>query len=930
MKPSNRAVIHAATCEMTSLLCTADIDNGIKWLLGPVCYARFGAMQHVWLREVYNTQKVPSGLLRGGRDGLLKFLRKYDSERAHSRKQSVDQLKEAVRKVYLGRVDQLLNQEDRYQIAYNIPDFPSPDHVSSIELLFRLMTETKYLQVRLRLQKVFVLLCGQIMSPPETYQSLLEYCGEWKTQRDRQHLQHAKHFVYRLCQLSKSDMQAILLAICERYEAVGNIPTSEYQPMLTHLYQGTEALLGYLRQTLSFDFDTSSKSISIPVSTDVKDLKEPSNHVTDCQTLLSSIKDTEEDVVMIDDIKVDPYDAVTGENKSNSSDAGTGENMSKVYINNTEDDGVMTDDTNLDPYNAVTGENMSTSYNSKAETCGRMSDSSNVGTDENTSYSPPAGMDETISNSSKVVTGLNDRGKRTRTTTKIYDPSDHKAVKTRKTKNIKKRKVSNTIMDVKTARELLESQGFVVIEKTASKRHMKPKSSKKRQNVHVTSIVDAVRSRQRADLIVDLKFGERCTDCGMLMIDTDVGTLSIPDLNIRLRQENISVCILRSAKGQTEEEEKKGKERKEEQEKKETKETEEKEAKDEKEEKEKMEEIEEKQTMEEKEENHEKKREEEKDIKRTAQDDYLDPAIALGQLGAFITLLDQWKRDGENKRRPRLSRKWSDIEKALSDTKQAMLVLESSSWNILKYVDASTFKRWWTTVVDKIFKGTTWPYECPVSCTGLHLKGDRLLSRLQDHCAKTLPESKDVDELTIHLAFGLLIGGMGSPPHCDTMTNILSHLTNTNGLEDVHVHLVLAVGYLIQGKKYFWALPPKDDYTKKFLDFYRDRPPTDITEEQQVFRDDILNGTIPHPFQGSFSMGWPTETDWDDMKFAGISNHFHPVIAGDRYIVMDGVLHAVCNDVDLQPVSVAHDDSWMGGYSDLATFHPKLGSTCRT
>ena len=54
------------------------------------------------------------------------------------------------------------------------------------------------------------------------------------------------------------------------------------------------------------------------------------------------------------------------------------------------------------------------------------------------------------------------------------------------------------------------------------------------------------------------------------------------------------------------------------------------------------------------------------------------------------------------------------------------------------------------------------------------------------------------------------------------------------------------------------------------------------------------------------------------------------MIAGDRYIVMDGVLHAVCNDVDLQPVSVAHDDSWMGGYSDLATFHPKLGSTCRT
>ena len=75
-------------------------------------------------------------------------------------------------------------------------------------------------------------------------------------------------------------------------------------------------------------------------------------------------------------------------------------------------------------------------------------------------------------------------------------------------------------------------------------------------------------------------------------------------------------------------------------------------------------------------------------------------------------------------------------------------------------------------------------------------------------------------------------------------------------------------------------------------------------------------------------MGWPSERNWDAMKTEGINNHFHPVFAGDRYIVVDGTFHAVCNDSDLQPVAVAYDDHWIGGHSDLSRLRLKYASTC--
>lgn len=184
--------------------------------------------------------------------------------------------------------------------------------------------------------------------------------------------------------------------------------------------------------------------------------------------------------------------------------------------------------------------------------------------------------------------------------------------------------------------------------------------------------------------------------------------------------------------------------------------------------------------------------------------------------------------------------------------------------------------------------------------------------------------------MTTFLAYGILIGGKGSPPHVDSMTNIMSRFIDDTGNDNYLVDLEVAIGYLIQGKKYIWALPPKGGKSKLYLEFYRDKPSQLDTVAEQLWRGDIYSDGVPHPFQGEYSMGWPTEAEWDAMKGAGIHNHFHPLLAGDRYIVMDGSFHAVCNDPDLQPVSVAADDAWVTGYSDLCYLRHKLASTCKT
>jgi hypothetical protein len=228
-----------------------------------------------------------------------------------------------------------------------------------------------------------------------------------------------------------------------------------------------------------------------------------------------------------------------------------------------------------------------------------------------------------------------------------------------------------------------------------------------------------------------------------------------------------------------------------------------------------------------------------------------------------------------------------------------------------------------------MFVGTTWPFACNVSLMNMNLLPKEQHDELR---AALFSEAKDMnlDECIVDFAFAVLIGGKGSPPHVDTIANLLRP-NNTSGKQrDWMVDLTLAIGYLIQGVKYFWALPPKGQHARRYLEYYEQRPPPSMTTAQKLFRKDILEGRMPHPFQGKYSMGWPSETDWRGMmENKGIPNHFHKLVAHDIYIVTDGSFHAAWNSPDYQTASVAHDDAWAGGQPDLRSLTAKLTSDCK-
>ena len=125
------------------------------------------------------------------------------------------------------------------------------------------------------------------------------------------------------------------------------------------------------------------------------------------------------------------------------------------------------------------------------------------------------------------------------------------------------------------------------------------------------------------------------------------------------------------------------------------------------------------------------------------------------------------------------------------------------------------------------------------------------------------------------------------------------------------------MGVVIQGVKYFWAIRPKGKPIQDYLSWCRVNPPPELTVKQRDVRRMLLDGHMPYPFQGMWSMGWASERQWDSMPRAGICNHLHPVYGGDDYIVMDGCMHSVINNRRLQPVAVAFDDTWLGHGSYL-------------
>jgi len=303
-------------------------------------------------------------------------------------------------------------------------------------------------------------------------------------------------------------------------------------------------------------------------------------------------------------------------------------------------------------------------------------------------------------------------------------------------------------------------------------------------------------------------------------------------------------------------------------------------------------------------------------VLRSRKAKYEDKAPAtIAKVGHFKDLVTrEWKSDPQ-----RLGQNW-DV--ACAHLEQEVVPQASAEWEVTNYVDTSTFRQWWGRTVDAVIQGTTWPLQCDQSIVSINTsEAQQLLLLQRDFHLKC-----DLIGCVVCTYFAILIGGTGSPPHIDTILTL--HNREPPPSDNVYVHTCLAVGYIIQGFKYFWALPPSGGYAQKFIDFYRDRVPPDITDAQARWHRDISDGRVPQPFQGERSIWWPSETAWDLMQGdCNINNHFHRLIPDDRYLVVDGVFHSVWNDVEFRPVSVAHDDEWYGSQSDLNALQPTLGDT---
>ena len=160
-------------------------------------------------------------------------------------------------------------------------------------------------------------------------------------------------------------------------------------------------------------------------------------------------------------------------------------------------------------------------------------------------------------------------------------------------------------------------------------------------------------------------------------------------------------------------------------------------------------------------------------------------------------------------------------------------------------------------------------------------------------------------------AFAILAGGPGSPPHLDSMFSVRTRMRELN----------TAVGYVIQGCKYVWATSPIGDQVHTFAEFFDQETPWNEDRHAKEFRRAIRDREVPKAFQGVHSLGWPTVEQWTRYGANGNCNHFHVMLPGDVYIVIDGVWHCVINHHVFIPVGVAHDDEWV---ASNGTYHSYL------
>ena len=214
---------------------------------------------------------------------------------------------------------------------------------------------------------------------------------------------------------------------------------------------------------------------------------------------------------------------------------------------------------------------------------------------------------------------------------------------------------------------------------------------------------------------------------------------------------------------------------------------------------------------------------------------------------------------------------------------------------------AERFHEWWKTVVDKPFlPNTTYPFFSSLSVLGRTMSESAMVSAMKKEY-KDVRRNATPHEVIQNVHYAVLVGGTGSPPHFDTFWHLSSNM----------IQCTDAVGIIIQGCKFFHAVPPNGTKLYTFEGFFRHREPCGRTDEHDQVRRDLANGVTPRVFQGTHCLGWPSIRQWREYGIENC-NHFHALLPGDIYIVVAGAWHCVVNHRQFIPVSVANDQEWIG------------------
>ena len=199
----------------------------------------------------------------------------------------------------------------------------------------------------------------------------------------------------------------------------------------------------------------------------------------------------------------------------------------------------------------------------------------------------------------------------------------------------------------------------------------------------------------------------------------------------------------------------------------------------------------------------------------------LDDHVELAGMGAFKDSLMNWRNpdntfnddetfhsfDGRS-----INEILARVGAPVNPANPLLELKNPTSWSPESWVgyDVSTLKRWWNAYLSEFLPEgeVLFPFESKYSANKGLLKRTAVLSSLGDKLHKKQRKHGD-DYAVFYLCFAILVGGKGSPPHCDTM--------GTTSLEGTPLPSS-AVGIVLQGRKAVSVLPPVGGYFKQIVD----------------------------------------------------------------------------------------------------------------